>query len=255
MHLKASWNTAMCTNMVSTRAKGSDNLMKLEGKRLVLASGSPRRRDLLGTLGLEIEVHPVAVDETRRQGESPLALVERLAREKAVAAHSQYDGPHPVLAADTIVVDGDQVLGKPIDSDEAQRMLQQLRAKEHQVLTALTVIDPTHGKLYNSVCTTHVPMRNYNQAEIKDYIKTGSPLDKAGAYGIQDRDFNPVDLDHLQGCFANVMGLPLCHLAQCLCQLGWPIQAQMAAEWCRQATGFDCPEIRGSMRDISCLEK
>jgi hypothetical protein len=97
-------------------------------------------------------------------------------------------------------------------------------------------------------------MRDYSDSEIEAYIRTGSPLDKAGAYGIQDRTFNPVDPDRMDGCFANVMGLPLCHLADALCRLGWQIKVEQAAEWCLQATGFDCPEYPERMRDITCLE-
>jgi MAF protein len=228
--------------------------MNLDARRLMLASGSPRRRDLLEAVGLKVQVHPVSIDESRQPSETPLELVSRLAHQKALAASEQVSGPHPILAADTIVVDGDEVLGKPGDSDQARDMLQQLRQREHKVHTAVTIMDPVSGAQYSSVCTTRVPMRNYNQAEIEDYIHSGSPLDKAGAYGIQDREFNPVDLDQLNGCFANVMGLPLCHVAEGLCRLGWPMTITQAVAWCRHATGFDCPEIPEGMRDISCLE-
>ncbi|MGD8821504.1 MAG: Maf family protein [Anaerolineales bacterium] len=228
--------------------------MVLNGHRLILASASPRRRNLLEAVGLDVHIHPVSIDESRFPGETPAELVARLARQKAQAAYSQVSGPYPILAADTIVVDGDQVLGKPDDSSQARMMLQQLRNREHLVLTAVALVDPDDGAMHHSICTTRVPMRNYNQAEMDDYIRSGSPLDKAGAYGIQDRAFNPVDLQQLDGCFANVMGLPLCHVAEGLCRLGWPIKAEQAAAWCRQATGFDCPEIPEGMRENSCLE-
>lgn len=228
--------------------------MKLEGRRFTLASGSPRRRDLLEALGLDVQVHPVAIDESRHSGETPAQYVARLARQKAMAALEQVSGPHLLLAADTIVVDGDQVLGKPVDSDQARIMLENLRGREHQVLTAITIVNPVDRAHHNSICSTQVPMRNYSQAEIEDYIRSGSPLDKAGAYGIQDRAFNPVDLTRLNGCFANVMGLPLCHVAEGLCQHGWGINSEQATDWCRRATGFDCPEIPEGMRELSCLE-
>lgn len=221
---------------------------------LVLASASPRRKELLEAVGLQVLVHPVSIDESRKPGESPAQLVARLAQQKAQIAFQQVSGSHPILGADTVVVDGDQVLGKPADSRQARTMLEQLRYGQHQVLTAVTIINPDDGARYHSICTTKVPMRNYNQAEIEDYIRSGSPLDKAGAYGIQDQAFKPVDLDRLNGCFANVMGLPLCHVAEGLCKLGWPINAEQAAGWCQQATGYNCPEIPEGMRELSCLE-
>ena len=223
--------------------------------RLILASGSPRRRQLLEKLGLEIEVRPVSLDESRRPGESPDQLVARLARQKAQTAAQSELREAVVLAADTIVVDGDEVLGKPADEQAAHEMLLRLRGKNHQVLTAVALLDTKKGEVVESVCTTVVPMRNYSDSEIEAYIRTGSPLDKAGAYGIQDRGFSPVDLERLNGCFANVMGLPLCHVADGLCRLGWPLSVEQVATWCLQATGYDCPEYPERMRDISCLEK
>jgi MAF protein len=228
--------------------------MNLEDRCLVLASASPRRRDLLEAVGLEVRIHPVSIDESRQSDETPADLVARLAHQKAQSASEQVSGSHLILAADTIVVDGDEVLGKPEDPHQARLMLQQLRHREHQVLTAVSIVDPENGVQYSSVCSTQVPMRNYGEAELEDYIRSGSPLDKAGAYGIQDRRFNPVDLERMNGCFANVMGLPLCHVAEGLCQLGWPVKTELAAAWCREATGFDCPEIPEGMRENSCLE-
>jgi septum formation protein len=202
-----------------------------------LASGSPRREELLEIVGWNVLLQPVTIEETGAPNEDPASFAKRLALEKAEkAAHE--DGMI-VLGADTIVVLGDRVLGKPMDQHHAAAMLEALRGKVHQVITAIALVDRVHNRSLVDLCETDVPMRNYNQDAIEAYIATGSPLDKAGAYGIQDDDFCPVDLDAMDGCFANVMGLPLCHLARALKKFGL-VSPENVYGKCMEHTRYHC---------------
>jgi septum formation protein len=182
---------------------------------LVLASNSPRRRQLLSLLGWEFIVSAADVDESLASNESPNDYVLRLAETKARAIHTGAD--QFVLAADTTVVDGSDILGKPKDSAEAAEMLKRLRGHAHQVYTGIALLRASDGLLLKDLCVTDVPMRNYSDEEINAYVQTGDPLDKAGAYAIQNPEFKPVALPSEQhrgmdGCFASVMGLPVCHV-------------------------------------------
>ena len=185
---------------------------------LVLASNSPRRKQLLALGGWVFRVEPALVDENPLPGEDCLGYVLRLAQSKAQAIAEHSPLGDIIIAADTTVVDGSQILGKPVDALEAESMLRQLRGRQHQVYTALAVVRRSDNFMIMDWCVTDVPMRAYSDEEMRAYIATGDPLDKAGAYAIQHPDFKPVD--GLQGCFANVMGLPLCHLVRTLARLG-----------------------------------
>lgn len=199
---------------------------------LILASSSPRRRELLSALGLAFTVVKPDIDETQRPGESPLDYVRRLSREKAARVAAQISQPAAVLAADTSVVLGadtlgideqGEVLGKPAGAEEARRMLERLRGRVHQVCTAITlaVIQPGQPlTLLTEVARTDVLMRPYTDAEIAAYIATGDPFDKAGGYAIQHPVFRPVE--RIEGCFSNVVGLPVCTLRNALAGIGWP---------------------------------
>jgi septum formation protein len=187
---------------------------------ILLASNSPRRQQLLSWTGWHFITCPVPVDETPFAGEKPADYVRRLAESKARAALAQATQDVWVLAADTIVVDGGKLLGKPGDAAEATAMLLRLRGHVHQVLTALAVFAPPHWQLYADLCTADVPMRDYSDAEIAGYIASGDPLDKAGAYAIQNPGFHPVT--GFTGCYACVVGLPLCHLLRTLRKAGFP---------------------------------
>jgi septum formation protein len=163
------------------------------------------------------------VDEARMAGEAPADYVRRLAEAKARAAVSACPADACIVAADTAVVDGADVLGKPADPAEAERMLRRLRGRTHQVYTGIAVLLAASGSILTDVCVTDVPMRDYSDAEIRSYAASGDPMDKAGAYGIQHAGFHPVRQMH--GCFASVMGLPLCHLLRLLMRLqagSWP---------------------------------
>ena len=220
-------------------------------KHILLASNSPRRRELLAWLGWPFTARAMNVDESQRPAEPALAYVSRLAAEKAQAAlpliaAGELPPGCTVVAADTIVVDPlaavgspESILGKPAGPDEARAMLRSLRGRVHIVCTALAVIPAGQQDVRGDVCTSRVPMRTYNDAEMEAYIASGDPLDKAGAYAIQNGQFRPVSAE-FAGCFASVTGLPLCHLARTLRGMGWATDADIPAA-CRQKLGYDCP--------------
>jgi septum formation protein len=205
-------------------------------RTLTLASNSPRRSELLRLFGLPFEVFPADIAEVQMPGEPPVDYVLRLARHKAAASAEDYSGL--VIAADTTVVDSDELLEKPADPADARRMLQQLRDRVHQVYTGIAILDGDSGRSYETVCCTEVPMRDYSDAEIEAYIVTGDPLDKAGAYAIQHAGFHPVE--GLRGCFASVMGLPLCHLLVGLRTFAVEIPGGLP-ERCQAYLNYDCP--------------
>jgi septum formation protein len=189
----------------------------------ILASSSPRRRDLLASLGIPFEIAHPDIDETQRPGETPLAYVQRLSQQKAAQVAAHCSTPAYILAADTIVVHEGEILGKPQDAAEARLMLRRLRGQTHRVCTAITLITPGKPPLTEMTCTD-VQMRAYGDDEIEAYIATGDPFDKAGAYAIQHPGFAPVA--HISGSHSNVVGLPLETLRQMLAQVGWPLEEQ-----------------------------
>ena len=203
---------------------------------VILASNSPRRRQLLGLTGLDFQVLPADVDETPLEGESAPDYVQRVAASKAQAISAQAGSETLIIAADTTVVDGNQILGKPVDNEDAARMLWQLRGRSHQVYTAIAVL--RDGDLLVECCGTDVPMRDYSTAEMQTYIESGDPLDKAGAYAIQHPGFHPVD--NLQGCYANVVGLPLCHLVRTLRKNDIELTVDVP-QGCQSTLGYECP--------------
>lgn len=192
--------------------------------RYILASGSPRRRELLTDLGIPFTVVKSDIDETQRPGEDPIAYARRLSREKAAAVHAQIASagdPLIVIAADTVVIDADGVvLGKPADAGEARAMLTRLRGRAHTVCTGLTVLRQIDGQidLETRDVRTRVWMRAYTDAEIEAYIASGDPFDKAGGYAIQHPGFHPVE--RIEGSYSNVVGLPVETLRDLLAALG-----------------------------------
>ena len=176
--------------------------------QFILASRSPRRRELLAHLGVPFRVVVPEVEEDAAPASSgqPEELAEALALAKAEAI-ARDEGEAVVIAADTIVVDGDTILGKPADGAAAAETLRRLRGKTHRVITGLTVVDAGSGRRAASHVVTAVRMRDYSDAEIAAYVARGEPLDKAGAYAIQDERFHPVA--SYDGCYCNVVGLPL----------------------------------------------
>jgi septum formation protein len=185
---------------------------------LVLASASPRRRELLHQVGVRFAVAPAEVDETALPEETADAHVRRLSLAKAKAAEQTGIGGRWFLGSDTVVVLQGEILGKPVDSGDARRMLAALAGRRHQVLTGYAIVDRETGVKVHGVVSTSVWFRPLTAAEIDRYIATGEPLDKAGAYGIQGRGGCLVQ--RIDGSYSNVVGLPLCEVTEALRQLG-----------------------------------
>ncbi len=191
----------------------------------------------MGWISLDFSVRAVDIDEMVLPAEDPKEYVARLSRSKAEA--SAKENPwRLILGADTTVADGNEILGKPLDRIDARRMLSQLRGRVHWVHTALTLIDGTNGRRVSELCSTPVEMRDYSDAEIETYLDTGDPMDKAGAYAIQHAGFHPVV--NMAGCFASVIGLPLCHLVRGLRKLGYD-GLDTVPVTCQQNLRYDCP--------------
>ena len=183
--------------------------------RVVLASASPRRRQLLDLIGIAHEVRPANIDETPRPREAPRRHAERLAREKATTIATR-DADLVTIGADTVVVINRKVLGKPRDEAEAIDMLSQLGGREHTVITAVAVA--RGKKLRSSVEEVQVRFRHLRDEEIAAYVATGEPMDKAGAYGIQG--YGATIVERIEGDYFAVMGLPLVRLVSLLRDLG-----------------------------------
>jgi MAF protein len=194
--------------------------------RIVLASASPRREALLRCLGIEFTIEAADVDEEAIGGRSAEEVTARVAAAKAEAAHR----PGQVtIGADTAVVADEEILGKPRSPEEAVAMLRRLRGRTHRVLTAVAVL--ADGRRHVDVVATEVTMRNYSDEEIAAYVASGDPMDKAGAYAVQHAGFHPVR--RIRGCYLDVVGLPLCHLARRLAQEGVRVPTLPPATCCR----------------------
>ena len=183
--------------------------------RVILASSSPRRLQLLQQIGIEAEVRPAAFDELST-GKMADEVVLTNAVGKCQAVCAACGDKMPMIAADTVVVLDGQILGKPKDAADAVRMLTELSGRTHKVLTGVAV--SFQGRQLAEVCETEVIFRTLTAAEIADYVATGEPLDKAGAYGIQGR--GAVFVEKINGCYNNVVGLPLTRLHLMLAKLG-----------------------------------
>jgi len=200
--------------------------------RLILASSSPRRRQLLTEMGATFDIIKPEIDESLHEGESLLDHVQRLSKEKAQAVVAQLeDDPAVVISADTIVVlsadtigidEQGELLGKPADADEARTMLKRLRGRSHNVYTAFTVYKTGDTpQVITRYAMTIVHMRNYSDDEIEAYIASGDPFDKAGSYAIQNKDFYPVA--RIVGSYDNVVGFPVKEVKQALDEVGYTV--------------------------------
>lgn len=179
--------------------------------QLILASASPRRRDLLNQIGVRFRVYPVDVDETPLLNETPEAYVRRIANEKALLAARLKGGDLPVLAADTTVIVDEEILGKPKDRNDALAMLRKLAGRTHQVYSAVAL----HGERHWQVLSiTDVTFRDMDDEEIHAYWQSGEPHDKAGAYAIQG--LGAIFVQSISGSFSGVVGLPLFETAALL---------------------------------------
>jgi len=183
---------------------------------VVLASASPRRRELLALINVAHSVQPADIDETPRPTEAPRALAERLAREKAATGGRGALDEAVVIGSDTIVVVDDDVLGKPRDEAEAARMLRRLSGRDHIVMTGVAA--QWRGRIRSDVVQVGVTFRSLSDDDIARYIRTGEPMDKAGAYGIQG--YGATIVDRVDGDYFAVMGLPLNRLVRLLEELG-----------------------------------
>lgn len=189
-------------------------------KNLILASSSPRRAELLKQIGLNYQIMVCDVDETLLPGMSPPELVEFLAERKAAAvARNLHEGI--VLGADTVVVWQGQVLGKPLNEEDAFSMLVKLQGSTHDVYTGVALIDVHSGKIMVGHEKTRVFFRNIEEDEIRRYVASGEPLDKAGAYGVQG--LAAIYINKLEGCYTNVVGLPLARLSVMLKAIGYNV--------------------------------
>ena len=182
-------------------------LERLKQYNVVLASNSPRRRELLADLGIEYTVRTLkGIDESFPPELPVLEIAEYISRKKAHAYQSEMNPGELIITADTVVILGDEVLGKPTDSDDARRMLRELSGKTHKVVTGVTIV--TNDKISSFSAVTEVEVAQLSDEDINYYVDNYQPLDKAGAYGIQEW-IGCMGVRHINGSFYNVMGLPL----------------------------------------------
>lgn len=184
--------------------------------KIVLASQSPRRKELLGRMGLEFVTQASKIDESAFDGLEARELVATLSREKAQWIARQLDGETLVIGADTVVVRDGAALGKPKDAEDAVAMLLSLSGRDHQVCTGVTVC--RGDRVLTQVEETQVTFRDLTETEVRQYVSTGEPMDKAGAYGIQG--LGGLLVEGIRGDYSNVVGLPVCCLGQMLKDFG-----------------------------------
>jgi septum formation protein len=209
----------------------------MQQPQILLASSSPRRRELMAWMKMPFTATSADIDESRRKNESALEHVRRLAREKAEKVFEEKHREAVILAADTIVIKNDHVLEKPQTERQAVEMLVELRKTTHRVVTAICIIQPD-GIRREDVCISEVLMRDYSNEEIQRYVASGDPMDKAGAYAIQNGTFNPAP--EFKGCFASVMGFPFCHIERNFRKIDGYNWIPVAAI-CQQNLRYVCP--------------
>lgn len=185
--------------------------------RIVLASASPRRLELLASAGVEVDVCPSDIPEEEMPGETPGDHVRRLARDKALFTAARTEGRF-FIGADTVVVCDGEIMGKPVDAADAERMLKKLSGVPHEVITGYAIFDKERDDALCDAVTTRVFFKPLRDGEIADYIATGCPFDKAGAYAIQGGAAHMVE--RIDGSYTNVVGLPLCEVVEALRRLG-----------------------------------
>jgi len=186
-------------------------------RRIILASASPRRKELLEQIGLKFEVDPGDYEEHIYQGMEPHQLARNLSLRKANASAAKHK--HAVIiAADTVIISDNRIMGKPHSEDDARKMLETISGKFHSVVTGFTIIDTSANKTITRSVETTVYVRKLSRPEIDAYVKSKEPLDKAGAYGIQG--LGAVIIERIEGDYFNVVGLPLCALSEALKEFG-----------------------------------
>jgi septum formation protein len=187
--------------------------------KLILASASERRAEILRDAGISFTQLSSAIDETPYPGESPHDLVQRLAAAKAESVAARAVGPAIIIGADTEVTLDGHIFGKPKSSDDARHMLERLSGRTHSVITGVTLIRLPDAARLTFAETTHVHFATLSSEEVSRYLATGEPHDKAGAYGIQGRAGRYIP--RIEGCYFNVVGLPLARLLRALTDIGW----------------------------------
>ena len=203
--------------------------------KLVLASTSPRRNELLRLLGIPFEKRPSNADETHPRDVDAVQYVQKMARQKGFAV-ARADGEW-ILSGDTIVALDGRVVGKPADEAEAFETLRALRGRAHDVYTALCLRTGTDDETVETLCATDVHMRDYSEEDLAAYVASGDYRDKAGGYAIQHQRFHPCT--GVTGCYANVMGLPLCNLAVLLKSVGCEPNVDVP-QVCQRYNGITC---------------
>ncbi len=202
--------------------------------RIVLASASPRRRKLLEKLGKPFDVQPSGTDESVKAEATPAQTIQQIALQKAKAVAAIDKSARLVIGADTAVIIGNRILGKPSGPEDAAAMLRKLRGRIHLVVTGLAIVENASGRTLVSRTTTAVTMRCYPDREISEYVSSGEPDDKAGAYAVQGAGGRLVE--SVRGCYFNVVGLPLCELSSMLSAVGFPVPSE-----CYLPDGAPCP--------------
>lgn len=206
--------------------------------KIILASGSPRRKELLSTLEIPFEVITSGVSEEVNPTLDPVEMVKVLAKMKATAiAKKVQEGL--VIGSDTTIAFEGSTLGKPASQENAKRMLEMLRNKKHQVISGIAIIDSSNMQIEAGTVTTSIRMRNYSDQEVNDYIATGEPMDKAGSYAIQGKGSSLVA--EIDGCYNNVVGFPLCELVKLLEKFG--VLANSRDSVCKLPSGDACPRL------------
>jgi septum formation protein len=229
---------------MSTMSTSPTNSTIERAPRLILASASPRRSELLANLGVSFAVKPAAIDETLDSSLPIADAVALLAEQKARAVATQLEGGI-VLGADTIVLLGHEVLGKPVDRVDAERMLRALRGRRHEVVTGIALVDQRSGRSERVAVTSRIRMRDVSDAEIARYVESGEPMDKAGSYAIQGAA--AAFIAEIEGCYTNIVGLPLCETAALLRRSGLALNVNGAP--CRLPSGALCPRLMPSRRE------
>lgn len=190
----------------------------MKKKKIILASQSPRRKWLLEQIGLEFDIITSDFDENIEGKKFSRQLIESLAYEKAKDVAQKTDENALIIAADTVVILGSKILGKPKDEADAKDMLNQLSNRTHEVMTAVAIIDKYEDKILLNSTLSKVTFKKLTGREIDDYIKTGEPMDKAGSYGIQA--YGSIFVEKVEGCYNNIVGLPLNLLSEMLKSFG-----------------------------------
>ena len=218
-------------SMETTPAAANPSVVTTPG--ITLASASPRRRELMDILGLDFAIIPADLSEDPIPGETPVEMVRRLSLEKAQAVAANLKSGLVIGADSTVVFEG-LAVGKPVDDDDARRMLQELRGTTHHVSTGITVMDAASGKSLSDAMTSEITLRYLSDQEIESSIASGVPMDKAGAYAVQDTELRPAS--DWQGCYNNIVGLPVCRLVEMLEELnyqfpdGWAVADAIACD-------------------------